>query len=56
MLNLPAERPHAPALPHRTSVTENGSFAIANCTCGWRGPARRARDRARRDATRHSSD
>lgn len=38
---------------HRTAVAENGSFAFANCTCGWSGPARRARDRARRDAKAH---
>ncbi|MFI0723993.1 hypothetical protein [Streptomyces sp. NPDC021224] len=39
---------------HRTSVTERGSFATARCTCGWHGPARRSRDRARRDAREHT--
>ncbi len=39
---------------HRTSVTERGSFALARCSCGWFGPARRARDRARRDAREHA--
>lgn len=38
---------------HRTSVSERGAFAVALCTCGWKGPARRARDRARRDAEDH---
>ncbi|WP_443071749.1 hypothetical protein [Streptomyces sp. NBC_01477] len=40
---------------HRTSVVERGSFAGALCTCGWKGPARRARDRARRDAREHTA-
>ncbi|MFI0900870.1 hypothetical protein [Streptomyces sp. NPDC020983] len=40
---------------HRTSVTERGSFATARCSCGWRGPARRSRDRARRDAQEHTA-
>ncbi|WP_405585238.1 hypothetical protein [Streptomyces sp. NBC_01190] len=43
------------AAEHRTSVLEKGSFASARCTCGWRGPARRSRDRARRDATTHTA-
>jgi hypothetical protein len=38
---------------HRATVDERGAFAHARCTCGWRGPARRARDRARRDAQEH---
>lgn len=40
---------------HHTSVIERGSFAVALCSCGWQGPARRARDRARRDADEHAS-
>ncbi|WP_327293489.1 hypothetical protein [Streptomyces sp. NBC_01198] len=40
---------------HRTSVEERGSFAGARCSCGWKGPARRARDRARRDAQEHTA-
>ncbi|NUS10466.1 MAG: hypothetical protein HOY69_03490 [Streptomyces sp.] len=40
---------------HETSVTERGSFASARCSCGWRGPARRSRDRARRDAREHTA-
>ncbi|MEU6852873.1 hypothetical protein ABZ901_23470 [Actinacidiphila alni] len=64
MLNLRAEQrpPHAPDTAegsggpdggHHTSVVERGAFAVARCTCGWKGPARRARDRARRDADEH---
>ncbi|NJP46995.1 hypothetical protein [Actinacidiphila epipremni] len=41
---------------HRTTVVERGSFVTARCSCGWRGPARRARDRARRDAADHTPD
>jgi hypothetical protein len=40
---------------HAISVVERGSFAVARCSCGWKGPARRARDRARRDATDHAA-
>ena len=41
---------------HRTTTVERGSFAVARCTCGWSGPARRARDRARQDAADHLAD
>ncbi|MBT2449844.1 hypothetical protein J7F03_22770 [Streptomyces sp. ISL-43] len=40
---------------HSTSTSDRGSFSLAACTCGWRGPARRSRDLARKDAARHSS-
>ncbi|MFH8678017.1 hypothetical protein [Streptomyces lydicus] len=43
-------------VPHATSTTERGSFCTARCTCGWRGPARRARSQARTDAERHLTD
>ncbi|WP_166663151.1 hypothetical protein [Streptomyces sp. KS 21] len=46
------ERPPA---GHTTSTAERGSFCLALCTCGWRGPARRSRDLARKDADRHTS-
>ncbi|QEV46769.1 hypothetical protein CP980_18205 [Streptomyces vinaceus] len=54
----PTERP--PTGPtghtsHTTSTAERGSFCLASCTCGWRGPARRSRDLARKDADRHTS-
>lgn len=39
--------------PHQTTTMERGSFALARCSCGWSGPARRSRDRARTDATDH---
>jgi len=39
---------------HITSVAERGAFAVAHCSCGWYAPARRSRDRARRDADEHS--
>ncbi|MEU3753399.1 hypothetical protein AB0H17_11635 [Streptomyces olivoreticuli] len=40
---------------HSTSTTETGSFCSARCTCGWRGPARRARSLAREDALSHTA-
>ncbi|GAA3488204.1 MULTISPECIES: hypothetical protein [Streptomyces] len=45
----------ASTAPHTPTVTEHGSFTHAHCPCGWRGPARRSRDRARTDATEHAS-
>ncbi|WP_146259008.1 hypothetical protein [Streptomyces tateyamensis] len=41
------------AAGHQVAVTERGSFASAACTCGWAAPARRSRDKARRDAAEH---
>ncbi|WP_175408928.1 hypothetical protein [Streptomyces sp. TRM64462] len=41
--------------PHRTTTTERGAFALARCSCGWAGPARRSRERARTDAAEHLS-
>ncbi|WP_162931379.1 hypothetical protein [Streptomyces sporangiiformans] len=38
---------------HRTTTTEQGRFCVARCSCGWRGPARRARSLAREDAEGH---
>ncbi|MEU9982546.1 hypothetical protein [Streptomyces sp. NPDC050856] len=40
---------------HDTTTTERGSFCVARCGCGWAGPARRSRDRARTDADAHRS-
>ncbi|MFE1309271.1 hypothetical protein [Streptomyces sp. NPDC058755] len=40
---------------HLTTTTEQGRFCVACCTCGWRGPARRARSQARTDAAGHSA-
>ncbi|MFE4312222.1 hypothetical protein ACFRR6_39875 [Streptomyces sp. NPDC056891] len=44
---------HAQSSPHTTTTSERGSFALARCSCGWTGPARRSRDRARTDASDH---
>ncbi|MFF4589283.1 hypothetical protein [Streptomyces sp. NPDC001388] len=47
----------APPLPdgeHTTTTVEQGRFCLARCTCGWRGPARRARSLARSDAEGHA--
>ncbi|WP_431968379.1 hypothetical protein [Actinacidiphila sp. bgisy160] len=48
---MPPSDPPPPL--HRATTMEKGAFSHATCVCGWRGPARRARDRARRDATEH---
>ncbi|MBZ4319109.1 hypothetical protein [Streptomyces huiliensis] len=46
--------PHpVPAAEHRVTTGERGSFCTARCTCGWLGPARRARSLARHDADEH---
>ncbi|MBT3154529.1 hypothetical protein HTV45_27275 [Streptomyces sp. CHD11] len=41
---------------HTTTTTEQGRFCTARCTCGWRGPARRARSQARKDAQLHTPE
>ncbi|GAB2963730.1 MULTISPECIES: hypothetical protein [Streptomyces] len=41
---------------HRTTTVEQGRFCVARCTCGWRGPARRARSLARTDAEGHTGE
>ncbi|MEU0677271.1 hypothetical protein ABZ330_31125 [Streptomyces sp. NPDC006172] len=46
----------APGGGHRTTTVEEGRFCLARCTCGWRGPARRARSTARSDADHHTRD
>ncbi|WP_191888731.1 hypothetical protein [Streptomyces mutabilis] len=40
---------------HLTSTVEQGPFCLARCSCGWRGPARRARSQARTDAKTHAA-
>ncbi|CAL9494084.1 hypothetical protein SUDANB70_03311 [Streptomyces sp. enrichment culture] len=40
---------------HSTTTAEQGRFCTARCTCGWRGPARRARSQARTDAEKHTA-
>ncbi|MDI5969452.1 hypothetical protein POF50_008875 [Streptomyces sp. SL13] len=44
---------HSNGTAHRTTTVERGPFALARCSCGWTGPARRARARARQDAAGH---
>ncbi|MFD5750977.1 hypothetical protein [Streptomyces sp. NPDC127033] len=50
----PAPPAPADAAAHTATTVERGSFCLARCTCGWSGPARRARDRARADADNHA--
>ncbi|MFF3216612.1 hypothetical protein ACFYYB_39075 [Streptomyces sp. NPDC002886] len=52
----PAPAPSTDHAAHATSTSERGSFSLAVCTCGWRGPARRSRDLARKDATGHAPE
>ncbi|MGB8021793.1 MAG: hypothetical protein WCF04_11245 [Candidatus Nanopelagicales bacterium] len=35
------------------SIVDKGHFTHAKCDCGWTGPARRSRKRAREDAAAH---
>ncbi|MER6502860.1 hypothetical protein ABT218_26655 [Streptomyces sp. NPDC001455] len=54
--HTPEAPPAAPAptsFGHEPTTVERGSFCIARCACGWSGPARRSRDRARADASEH---
>ncbi|GGZ09283.1 hypothetical protein [Streptomyces nitrosporeus] len=44
-----------PAAAHSTTTVERGSFCLARCVCGWSGPARRSRDKARTDAAGHGA-
>jgi hypothetical protein len=52
------ERPEdgAEQVVHRAETVERGRFCLARCTCGWRGPARRARSLARTDAEAHARE
>ncbi|MCQ1576458.1 hypothetical protein [Streptomyces parvus] len=50
--SLPEAPPDQPA-GHSATTIERGSFCLARCSCGWSGPARRSRDRARTDAAEH---
>ncbi|MER5658429.1 MULTISPECIES: hypothetical protein [unclassified Streptomyces] len=44
-----------PVSEHRATTVEQGPFCLARCTCGWRGPARRARSQARADGAAHTT-
>jgi hypothetical protein len=48
-----AQYEHTDLPEHRTTTVEQGRFCLARCSCGWRGPARRARSLARSDAEGH---
>ncbi|WP_202524401.1 MULTISPECIES: hypothetical protein [Kitasatospora] len=37
-------------------MVERGSFSFAQCACGWSAPARRSRDKSRRDAAGHLAE
>jgi hypothetical protein len=37
-------------------LVEKEHFTHARCECGWRGPGRRSRKRAREDAAKHLDD
>ncbi|MFI9235905.1 hypothetical protein [Streptomyces sp. NPDC053079] len=50
-MSEPAFAPSGAA--HSTTTSERGSFCTARCSCGWYGPARRARSLAREDAETH---
>ena len=41
---------------HQPYITEAGSFTTARCGCGWFAPARRSRDKARRDVDKHLAE
>ncbi|MEU7427893.1 MULTISPECIES: hypothetical protein [unclassified Streptomyces] len=47
--------PARPGHEHLTTTAEQGRFCVARCSCGWRGPARRARSQARTDAEGHTA-
>ncbi|WP_318197701.1 hypothetical protein [Streptomyces sp. MCL20-2] len=51
--SLPDAPPPGPPAGHSATTIERGSFCLARCSCGWSGPARRSRDRARTDAAEH---
>jgi hypothetical protein len=42
--------------PELVSLAENHGFASARCACGWVGPGRRSRRRARADAEEHLAE
>ncbi|MEU3794825.1 hypothetical protein [Streptomyces fructofermentans] len=48
-----AQQADSDSQEHRTTTVEQGRFCLARCSCGWRGPARRARSMARSDAAGH---
>ncbi|THA85841.1 hypothetical protein [Streptomyces sp. A0592] len=56
--SVPPPRPQSQprtTTTHTTSTADRGSFCLAVCSCGWKGPARRSRDLARKDAAGHEA-
>jgi hypothetical protein len=39
---------------HDVAVSDEGSFTVARCSCGWRSFARRSRDLARSEGKDHT--
>ncbi|AZM61430.1 hypothetical protein DMA10_09140 [Streptomyces sp. WAC 01420] len=56
VVGVPEQDEEPPPGRHVTTTTEQGPFCLARCTCGWRGPARRARSQARKDAKNHTPE
>nr|WP_280890693.1 hypothetical protein [Streptomyces sp. LBL] len=52
----PSSDPSPDPSAHLTQTVEQGRFCLASCSCGWQGPARRARSQARKDGDRHTQD
>lgn len=53
-----SDEPDSAPLPDAAAgadeVQERGAFAYGSCEmCGWQGPGRRSRDRARKDLKHH---
>ncbi|GGX29290.1 hypothetical protein GCM10010297_58530 [Streptomyces malachitofuscus] len=55
VVGVPQQDDETPPGQHSTTTSEQGPFCVARCTCGWRGPARRARSQARTDAENHTA-
>ncbi|MFD4524973.1 hypothetical protein ACFWP7_13835 [Streptomyces sp. NPDC058470] len=53
VVNVAQQEETAQVQEHHTTTVEQGRFCYARCSCGWRGPARRARSLARTDAEGH---
>lgn len=51
---LALDRPVLFEEPHRVLVSDEGSFTVARCSCGWRSYARRSRGRARAEGEDHT--
>lgn len=56
MVDVAHQDEEAAPRQHTATTTEQGPFCVARCSCGWRGPARRARSQARTDAENHTAE